>query len=274
MKLKIHIFCFLVILIFVIPCNAQISEMPDSPYQPGENLQYVISYGFITGGKASIILEKDTLLSDSVYHFVVTARTTGIADLLYRVHDTYESYVNPDTDLPLKAIRNIREGNYRKYNEVVFDHVSHPDSSIVHSQSSGIHIVPKNIHDIISGFYYFRKYFRDYKFKKGELIQIQTYFTDELWPLRIRYAGNETLRTKMGKVNCVKFNPVTEVGRVFMTEEDMSVWFSKDNNFLPVKIRFEMRIGAVKIDLVEYEKIKYEFESLKVKKKSRLAQVN
>lgn len=265
MKLQIHIIFFFILLRFLIPCSVQRQGMPDSPYEPGENLQYIISYGFINGGKASITINKDILLKDSVYHFVITARTTGIADILYRVHDTYESFVNPYTDLPAKAIRNIREGNYRKYNEVVFDHTTRSDSSIVYSQSSGKHIVPKNIHDIISGFYYFRKYFRDYHFKKGELIHIDTYFTNEIWPLKIRYIGNETIRTKLGKVNCMKFNPITEVGRVFETEDDMSVWFSRDKNFLPVKVRFDMWVGAVKINLVEYEGLKHEFKSLKVR---------
>ncbi|MBA7527224.1 hypothetical protein ES705_19399 [subsurface metagenome] len=77
--------------------------------------------------------------------------------------------------------------------------------------------------------------------------------------------GNETIRTKLGKVNCMKFNPVTEIGRVFETEDDMSVWFSKDKNFLPVKIRFDMWVGAVKINLVEYEGLKHEFKSLVVR---------
>jgi hypothetical protein len=52
----------------------------------------------------------------------MTAKTTGVADVVFRVKDTYESYINPKTELPLKSIRDINEGRYKKYNVVLFDH--------------------------------------------------------------------------------------------------------------------------------------------------------
>jgi hypothetical protein len=46
---------------------------------------------------------------------------------------------------------------------------------------------------------------------------------------------------------------VTEVGRVFKTEEDMAMWFSADENFLPVKIRFDIFVGAFHVEMTSYE---------------------
>jgi len=178
------------------------------------------------------------------------------------VRDKYESYIDPETDLPLKAIRNIIEGRYKRYNEVTFDRETRSDSTILFSQASGMLTVEKNIHDILSAFYYFRKYYLPGELKKGEIIEISTYFTDELFPLKIRYVGKETIKTKIGKVECFKFNPVTEVGRLFKTEEDMSIWFSRDDNFLPVKIRFELFVGSIQIDLIAYTGLRHEFKSL------------
>jgi hypothetical protein len=56
-----------------------------------------------------------------------------------------------------------------------------------------------------------------------------------------------------GKIKCYKFNPVTEVGRLFKTEEDVSFWFSADKNLLPVKIRFDIFVGAFMVELSSYE---------------------
>ena len=98
------------------------------------------------------------------------------------------------------------------------------------------------------------------------MIEIPTYFCDELFPLRIRYVGKETIKTKLGKINCYKFNPVTEIGRLFKTEEDMSVWFTRDDNFLPVKIRFDIFVGSVQVDMINYNGLSHEFKSLKEKK--------
>ena len=238
------------------------NEQSDSPYKAGENLTYLIHYGFINGGKVFLGINNDSILDKKAYHVVIEAKTTGIADVLYKVRDTYESYIDPSTDLPVKAIRNISEGRYKRYNEVLFDHESRTDSSLVYSQTSGLQVVPKNIHDILSGFFYMRKYYITNDINKGDTIHIKTYFTDELFPLFICYKGTETIRTKLGKVECYRFDPVTEVGRLFKTENDMSIWFSKDKNFLPVRIRFDIYVGSVKVDLIEYKGIKHDFESL------------
>jgi len=238
------------------------NEQSDSPYKPGENLTYLIHYGFINGGKAFLNINNDSILDKKAYHVKIQAKTTGVADALYKVRDTYESYINPSTDLPFKAIRNISEGRYKRYNEVLFDHESRTDSSLVYSQTSGLQVVPKNIHDILSGFYYMRKYYITGDINKGDTIHIKTYFTDELFPLSIRYKGIETIRTKLGKIECYRFDPVTEIGRLFKTEDDMSIWFSKDKNFIPVRIRFDIYVGSIKVDLIEYKGIKHDFESL------------
>ena len=215
-----------------------------SPYRAGEKVTYIVHYGPINGGTASLELKKDTFAGKEVVRSYFIAQTTGVADALYKIKDIYESYMNPETELPVKSIRNIQEGRYRKYNVVLFDHNSRADSAVLTSDLSGKHITQKGIHDIISCFYYFRKHFlaTGYNFKKGEIITITTWFADELYPIKLIYAGMEEVKTRAGKIKCFKFNPVTEVGRLFKTNEDASFWFSADKNCLPVKIRFNHNI--------------------------------
>ena len=230
-------------------------DAQDSPYKPGEKANYTLHYGFVNGGVASLELKSDTLKGKNVWHTTAIGRTTGMADALYKVTDIYECYIDPKTDLPIKSIRSIHEGRYKKYNVVLFDHKTRKDSTILNSDLTGHHIGPKNLHDILSCFYFFRKYFLavNNDFKSGEIITIMTWFTDELYPVRLKYVGTEDVRTKVGKIKCIKFNPVTEVGRLFKTEDDMSIWFSADKNFLPVKIRFEIFIGSITVELSGYE---------------------
>ena len=65
----------------------------------------------------------------------------------------------------------FREGRYRNYNVVLFDHKTRSDSSILTSDLTGIHITPPRIHDILSCFYFFRNHILpvDSNLKKGEL---------------------------------------------------------------------------------------------------------
>jgi hypothetical protein len=247
--------CRLIINICVILLTPILLSGQNIPFKPGEKVQYSINYGPIIAGNATLQLNNDTLNLKDVWHASLSARTTGIADALFKVRDTYACYVEPASGLPLKSIRDIQEGRYTKYNVVLFDHITRKDSAILMSDLTGKHVTVAGIHDIISCFYHFRKHYlsRGVKFRKGDMITIITWFTDELYPIRLRYLGTEDVRTRFGKIKCLKFNPVTETGRLFKTEEDMTIWFSDDPNALPVKIRFEIFVGAFTVEAVSFE---------------------
>lgn len=231
-------------------------------YQVGEKVDYIIHYGLINGGIATLELKNDTFNGKEVWHSVMKAKTTGMVDAVYKVLDIYESYIDPQTELPVKSVRNIREGRYRKYNVVLFDHKTRSDSSILNSDLTGIHITYPDIHDILSCFYWFRNHSLPgiSGIQKGEIITIMTWFTDELYPIRMKYIGTEEVKTRAGKIKCLRFNPVTETGRLFKTEEDVSFWFSDDKNFLPVKIRFDIFVGAFTVEMVSYQGLVSPFE--------------
>ncbi len=231
-------------------------------YQAGEKVNYAIHYGIVQGGVASLELSRDTFKGKDIYRSVFVGKTTGMADAIFRVMDIYESYIDPDTELPVFSIRNVQEGRYKRYNEVIFDHHSRADSAILTSNLTGIHITEQGIHDILSCFYYFRNHHLPgyQRFKKGEMITIMTWFTDELYPIRLRYLGTDEIRTRVGKIKCLKFNPVTEKGRLFKTEDDVSFWFSADKNFLPVKVRFDIFVGSFAAEITSYEGLKFPLE--------------
>lgn len=228
-------------------------------FGPGEELHYGMRYGFIRGG-GGILSVKDTIWNGQrVYHLVGSAHTSGLVDKIFRVRDVYESFFNPYTQLPIKSVRNISEGRYRWYNESLFEHGA--DSTRILSQRSGEHYVKPNILDIVSAFYIGReKHFND-QMKIGEVIELHTWFADEEFPLRIRYRGLETIDTSFGKLECYKFSPVTEVGRAFETEDDMHVWITRDANRLPVRIRFNLKVGSFVCDLEQFRGLKNPFSS-------------
>ncbi len=224
-------------------------------YKPGEKATYSIQYGVINAGIGSLEVNTDTLDGKEVWHAKFFARTTGLADAIFKVIDIYEVYIDPESELPLKSIRNVREGRYRRYNVVLFDHKTRSDSAILFSDRTGSHVAPKGIQDIVSCFYYFRNHVMPdgAKLKKGDIVELNTWFTDQLYPIKLRFVGMDEVKVSGGKIRCYKFNPVTEVGRLFKTEEDVSFWFSADKNFLPVKIRFNIFVGAFQVELDNYE---------------------
>ncbi|NSW45761.1 MAG: DUF3108 domain-containing protein [Bacteroidales bacterium] len=223
-------------------------------FKDGETLKYLVHYGFIDGGYAMLKLTDFEMNGKKYFHAVASGYSTGLADKLFKVRDVYETFVDKETDLPVKAIRNISEDTYKYYDEVLFNR---RDNTVI-SKRKGKVSVPENTMDILSAFYYARNHnFKN--LKQGDIITLDTYFDDGMFTLQIRYKGIETIKTDFGKVNCLKFSPVVEPGRIFDTQDDVTIWISNDNNFLPVRIQFDLLVGSIKADLVKYENLKYNF---------------
>jgi len=252
--MKTKIFCialsFVLFVSFNIP-NVNFSKIP--VFIDGETLTFRLHYsGIITGGEAKITAKKTQLNGREVFHTVVTGKTTGAIDWIYKVYDVYESFFDPVTNLPDKAIRNIREGGYRYYDEVMFNQ----EEMYVVSQRNGKVSVPKNTLDMASVLFYVRRLDLS-KLKENDIIPLDTYFGDDLFPFYIVYKGRETISIGSGKYNCFKFVPIVEPGRVFQKKDDMTIWFSDDDNKIPISIKFDIWAGSFRCDLIKFENLKY-----------------
>ena len=211
-----------------------------------------IYFGPVNAGLVEAHLEKVLYEGKNLYHASALARTTGLADRLYKVRDVYEGYFDSVSLLPVKSIRDISEGRYKKYNEVTYDHKNLKAFSL----KSGEQEIPANIMDMATTFYYIRNINYD-TMSHGQIIDINTFFDDEIFPFDMRYYGREVLKTRGGTFNCIKLVPFVEPGRIFESEDDMTIWISDDLNHVPVRVRFNLIIGSIKCDLIEYSGLKY-----------------
>lgn len=250
--MKVRIFIFSILLLKFLCVDAQ--EIftpplkPNTAFKAGENLSYQIRYGIIVGGTTNISLTEEVYDERFVFHALAIGQTSGLADKIYEVKDIYESWFDKETNLPYKQVRNIKEGGYKWYNEVTYDR----QNNTVSSMKSGIHSVPEKILDLASTFYYLRRI--DFSgVNRGDVITVNMYFADEVFPFRLKYKGRDNVKTKFGKIKCFKISPMVEVGRMFKAKDDLTVWFTDDENCLPVLVKMDIRyIGAVYLELIKY----------------------
>jgi len=249
-----YIYFIFLIFPFFLQAQDKKEAIPNDCYKAGEQLKYLVHFGFIDGGVAGLFLEELDVNGRKIHHAKATGKSVGIAEKLFKVRDVYETFMDAETGLPVKAIRDINEDNYKYYDEVLFNR----NENFVITKRKGKVKVPEKTMDVLSAFYYLRRAkFND--LKQGDLITLVTYFDDDTLLLQIRYKGIETIKTKFGKINCLKFSPVVEPGRIFDSEDDLTIWVSNDKNFLPIRVQLDLLVGSVKCDLVEYQGIKNNF---------------
>lgn len=237
------------------------TEQPNSDettFVSGEKLTYLLYSGILKGGTASMSLDKINIKGKDIYYAKVEAKTIGWADRLYKVRDVYESYFDSVSGKPLMSIRDIHESNYKYYNKVTY---LHKQKKLVSSRS-GEKDIDVEIYDMVSAFYQARKkFFKD--LTVGDTIEINTYFEDKVYPLLVRYKGNETVKVKGKKYSAMKFSPVVEAGRIFDTEDDMTFWVSNDKNRIPLRVQFDLFIGTLKCDLISHSGLSHTLETIK-----------
>ncbi|MGC8825081.1 MAG: DUF3108 domain-containing protein [Bacteroidales bacterium] len=230
------------------PTYKTIRILPNTFFQGGEKLTFQLRYGFIVGGRVTLTLED----KGSTFHVKGEAVTTGLADELFSVKDIYESYFEKESNLPVFAIQNVKEGKrYKYYNETRFDRKNNK----VISSLSGEHDVPPDIMDMMCVFYYIRRMDLS-DVKSGDTYKINTFFSDKLFPFEIRYRGKEVIDTRFGKIACHKFAPIVEPGRVFKSKDDMLIWFTDDANRIPILVSMQMVVGHVYCELIEMQNLR------------------
>lgn len=217
--------------------------------QPIEEMEYILRFGFIKGGKAILTAQNEKLNKKPSIHYRMRGRTTGLVDKIFEVNDVYESWVDSKSYLPVKSVRNVKEQKYRFYDEVIYDQVN--DS--IFSLKAGRKKVPHNLNDLVSVFFFIRqnKYFED--MLAGEKVEIPVFHGDDLFLMHLEYLGTETINTKIGKKICYVVSPKVPKGKLLKGSDGLRIYITKDENRLPIYAEFDMLIGSLKCELDEYK---------------------
>ncbi|MBC8766644.1 DUF3108 domain-containing protein [Arenibacter sp. BSSL-BM3] len=267
--------CIILVLIFGFSINSQVKHlendggihMPEdsentSAFQIGEWLKFRIHYGFLNASYATLQVKSHNLDGVPVYHVVGNGKTTGFASIFFKVDDTYESYFDKKDGRPYKFIRKIDEGGYTKDIEVNFDH--NKDIAVLNDKKKDKKFnftIQEGIQDLVSAFYFLRNNYKVEELVEGESIELNLLYDDDgVFKFKLKYLGTEVLRTKYGKVECLRFRPYVQSGRVFKEQESLSLWVSNDNNRIPIRIQADLSVGSIKADLDGYNGLKHQFK--------------
>jgi len=258
-KLEIMRYLFTVILFFV---GFQASKVEkETAFQEGEWFKFEMSYsGLLKAGNATLSLKETTLDGKPVFHVVGKGWTTGAIKWMFKVKDRYESYFDKETGVPYKFIRKIDEGGHTKDIEIKFDHKNRK-AEVFNKKNKSVKTLAteKDVQDMVSMYYYLRNKIDISSLKQGDEIKTTMFFDEENYGFKLKYLGQEIIKTEFGKVNTIKFRPYVMAGRVFKEEESLTLWVSADKNKMPLKIQADLAVGSLRADLVAFKGLKHSF---------------
>lgn len=232
----------------------------NTAFQKGEELDYRIHYGFIDAATATIKIENNdkNINGREAMHVVGTGESKGAFNLFFKVRDRYETYIDEKSLCPLMFVRRVDEGGYKINQDMVFDQEYH----VVNSNGKSYYNMPAYVQDMLSSFYYARTL--NYADEKpGKLDSVVCFVDDQVWSLKIKFVGYETLKSDVGKIRCMVFEPIVQTGRIFKKSEDLKVWISDDKNHIPLRAQASILFGSIKMDLESYSGLINDFSKEK-----------
>ncbi len=211
----------------------------------GEKFEFSLQYGLIYAGDATLEIRNIAVL-DSVksYHIFSTARSNRAFDLVFKVRDHHESFMDYDNLYSLRFEKHIREGKFRRDEIVDFDQANHlavyEDKNVM---------IPPITQDFLSAFYFIRTV----PLIPGQAVFLANHSGKKNYPIYVKVLRKEEVSVPAGDFNCVVIEPVLKTSGIFKQSGKLTIWLTDDNVKMPVLLRSKVLVGSFEARLKRYE---------------------
>ncbi|WP_243517711.1 MULTISPECIES: DUF3108 domain-containing protein [unclassified Candidatus Cardinium] len=264
--LKSFFFCCLTVT-FLSKVHAKIADTLEPSFLQGEWLQYQVHYSFIHAGTATMCVDEQLhkLNEHLCYRVQVEGSSSSTLGLLgYKLFDRWESYLDADCSKalrPHRCVTHLQENGYVRKEQVDFDYQSYQAKIEVAESANNMEsevtyhpISSLNIKDLIGGYYALRS-IDTQKLKPGDKLSVTVLHDQQLYEdIGILFLGKQTITTKLGKTSALVFAPLVPIeGTIFSGEHPVEAYISNDVNKVPLKLKVNLVVGAVEIELTDYK---------------------
>ena len=217
------------------------------PFEPGERLNYDVTWSIFAAGTVSATLRSEGQESKDDYTVTTTAQSQGFVSLLFSVQNEFRSFFNPRTLCSERISKKINEGRRHKETEIVFDSkrkraileerdLTKPNEPLKHAENE----IPNCVEDVVTAFYYLRRQ----DFQIGKPLHLPVNDGSKTYDVTLDVQAREGIQTPLGNRSAIRVEPKVFSG-LFKRKGRMLVWFSDDDQHLPLRIKFMIAVGNI-----------------------------
>jgi hypothetical protein len=239
------------------------------PFRSNEYALYGAYYNwhFIWIQSGDVEFSADTLMyrQQKAWHLKAVGKTFKAYDVLYSVRDTFETYCQYEGFLPIFSRRVLNHAKMHSVHQYSFNARENQIEMKIEQPNRPAfrRTIPiqHNTYDLLATAYSFRKFDFNNLFV-GQKVPYRMLVDRDIDNLYFHYLGKENVKTRNGKVfRCHKVSIFLLDGDFFREGEYMKVWFTDDENHLPIQVETEILVGTVKALLLETKSLKYPLKS-------------
>ncbi len=222
-------------------------EPKPSPFVPGEKLTYEITWSIFHAGEATATLRKEDEAAGDAYEVETTAHSAGFVSLLYRVQNEFHSLFDPQTLCSRQISKKVNEGRRHKETRIVFDaarrlailderDLAVPNAPPKHAENE----IPACVQDVVSAFYYLRRQ----PLRLGQQFVIPVNDGSKTHKVTVEVQARERIQTPLGPRDAFRTEPRV-FGDLYKRKGRMLVWFSDDEQRLPLRVKAMISVGSI-----------------------------
>lgn len=230
--------------------RAQIAPpRPNYPFPDGHSYVYSAEWHLITAGSGTVRMDA----AGTDRKVTATAESSGAVNVLFPVHDRFESRFDPRTFCSLSIFKHSEEGSHKRETSIHFDYSGKKSTLDEKNLKTG---ETKHVEsdlagcttDVITGFYYLQslplqlgeKY--DFPISDGKTTMI-----------RATVEKREQIRVPAGSFPAVLVTAEATSGSL-QSKGKVWVWYSEDASHTPVQMRVKLGWGTLLFRLQRIEK--------------------
>ena len=233
-------------------------QAKSAPFVTGERLTYEVSWSVFQAGTVTATFERSLEGAKEKYAVITTAQSQGFVSLVFNVDNQFRSDFDPKTLCSEKISKKINEGRRRKETEIVFDaqrklailderDLTTPHDPPKHAENE----IPGCVEDVVTAFYYLR----NQDIQVGKPIHVAVNDGSRTYDVTLDVQGQETIQTPLGQRAAIRVEPKVFSG-LFKRKGRMLIWFSNDEEHLPLRIRFIIAVGTITATLKSVTHVK------------------
>ena len=223
---------------------------PGYEFPHGQTLHYEGEWRFLPAGVATVRIER----AGSQEHVAVTADSTGVVALLYRVQDVFNSYFDGKSLCSYKLLKHTEEGSHWRETAISYDYargkaILEERNLKDNQQKKTENDIPGCVTDVLSGIFYVGSL----PLQQGANYTFPLNDGGKTVTVQAHVEGKEQIKTPAGTFQTIRVGPEGDSG-ILKNRGRIWIWYSDDARHLPVQMRAKLFWGTLTIYLTSIGK--------------------
>ena len=216
---------------------AQVVSPVQQTYVQGETLDYNLAYLKLTGGTARLTIAPS---GDDRFRITSVGKSSPGFSRIFKVRDEIETFVARTDFSTLRYVKRLDEEDDKIEEVTVIE-----DGVATRTRKKVKRVpVPRPVLDPMSVIFFLRME----TLSPGEVHDLELIADGKLYDVHARVVRRETITTPAGRFATVVVEPQMSSGGV-ARDERLFIWYTDDARHLPVRIRTEVKFGAITANL-------------------------